>query len=146
MIKKEVAPDWVPPDWHYIELARDKGLRTERLRADRGVTLADGRQLVVRDSLVGLVDTTGRFRALPASRDLIFDRTLFVPPIGTRNRRVAGVLGAYRLQLANGIGLHGTADTASIGRAASHGCIRLREADITWLHENIPVGTRVVIR
>src|SRR5690606_22893181 len=31
------------------------------------------------------------------------------------------------------IGLHGTADAGSIGRAASHGCIRLGNDDITFL-------------
>jgi lipoprotein-anchoring transpeptidase ErfK/SrfK len=146
VIKKEVAPDWVPPDWHYIEIAREKGLRLERFPASRESLLADGRRLAVRGPIIGLVDTSGRFRSIAASRDLVFDGALYIPPLGTRNRSVPGVLGAYRLQLANGIGLHGTADTASIGRAASHGCIRLREADITWLHANIPVGTRVVIR
>jgi len=143
---KEVAPDWMPPDWHYVELAREKGLRLERLPRDSAITLADGNRLVVLDTLVGLVDTAWTFRDLPATDDLIFGGALYIPPFGTRNRSIPGVLGAFRLQLGNGIGLHGTPDTASIGKAATHGCIRLRAEDITWLHENIPVGTRVIIR
>jgi lipoprotein-anchoring transpeptidase ErfK/SrfK len=43
------------------------------------------------------------------------------------------------------IGVHGTDDASSIGRAASHGCIRLSDADITWLAERLPLGTPVVV-
>ena len=43
------------------------------------------------------------------------------------------------------IGLHGTEDAGSIGRAASHGCIRLANEDITELAELLPLGTPVVI-
>ncbi|WP_233265336.1 L,D-transpeptidase [Leifsonia sp. AG29] len=43
------------------------------------------------------------------------------------------------------IGLHGTDDAASIGHAASHGCIRLSNADITELASLLPLGTPVVI-
>lgn len=43
------------------------------------------------------------------------------------------------------IGLHGTSDTKSIGRSSSHGCIRLRNADITALAKLLPLGTPVTI-
>lgn len=43
------------------------------------------------------------------------------------------------------IGLHGTNDESSIGQAASHGCIRLANADITALAELLPLGTPVDI-
>lgn len=43
------------------------------------------------------------------------------------------------------IGLHGTNDPASIGRDVSHGCIRLRNADIRQLAELLPLGTPVRI-
>ena len=43
------------------------------------------------------------------------------------------------------IGLHGTEDAASIGRAASHGCIRMSNADITALAALLPLGTPIVI-
>ncbi|MCS6568696.1 L,D-transpeptidase family protein [Curtobacterium flaccumfaciens pv. flaccumfaciens] len=44
------------------------------------------------------------------------------------------------------IGLHGTEDTSSIGTAASHGCIRLHNADITALAERLPLGTPFQVR
>jgi lipoprotein-anchoring transpeptidase ErfK/SrfK len=43
------------------------------------------------------------------------------------------------------IGLHGTNDPSSIGRDVSHGCIRLRNADITYLAKRLPLGTPVRI-
>jgi len=44
------------------------------------------------------------------------------------------------------IALHGTNDPASIGQAASHGCVRLRNADARWLLRLAPAGTPVLIR
>ncbi|ROS54705.1 lipoprotein-anchoring transpeptidase ErfK/SrfK [Frigoribacterium sp. PhB24] len=44
------------------------------------------------------------------------------------------------------IGLHGTDDAASVGRSASHGCIRLLDADITTLAGMLPLGTPILIR
>ncbi|MBC7763698.1 MAG: L,D-transpeptidase [Candidatus Saccharibacteria bacterium] len=43
------------------------------------------------------------------------------------------------------IGLHGTEDSASIGRSASHGCIRMTNADITALAAKLPLGTPITI-
>ncbi len=43
-------------------------------------------------------------------------------------------------------GFHGTNDPASIGQAASDGCIRLRNADVEELYELLPAGARIVVR
>jgi lipoprotein-anchoring transpeptidase ErfK/SrfK len=43
------------------------------------------------------------------------------------------------------IGLHGTDDAGSIGRAASHGCIRMDNDDITTLSALLPLGTPIEI-
>ena len=45
----------------------------------------------------------------------------------------------------NGIGIHGTADDASIGSKASHGCIRMHVPDIEELYEVVPLGTPVYV-
>jgi lipoprotein-anchoring transpeptidase ErfK/SrfK len=143
---KETNPVWVPPDWHYMEVARDRELGVAELDRDHPTVLSDGRSLTVRRDTVGLVgpapDST--FRALPTDEEIIFDRTVFIPPYGTFNRRVSGILGDYRLLLANGVGIHGTNEASSVGKAATHGCIRMLDADIQWLYENVPVGTVVV--
>jgi lipoprotein-anchoring transpeptidase ErfK/SrfK len=142
---KEVAPVWIPPDWHYLEVARKLGLHTEQLTHDVPVPLGDGRLLMVRNGIVGVLGADSLFRTLPEDEEIIFGTRLFIPPFGTSNRRVEGALGPYRLLLANGVGLHGTPYKESIGTAATHGCIRLHDEDITWLYENVPVGSRVTI-
>jgi len=43
------------------------------------------------------------------------------------------------------IGLHGTDDSGSIGKSASHGCIRMTNADITALASVLPLGTPITI-
>jgi lipoprotein-anchoring transpeptidase ErfK/SrfK len=45
-----------------------------------------------------------------------------------------------------GFGIHGTNVPRSIGRAASHGCIRLRNRDVEDLFELLKVGDMVEIR
>jgi L,D-transpeptidase ErfK/SrfK len=42
-------------------------------------------------------------------------------------------------------GIHGTNNLWSIGREATHGCVRLYNADMRALFDRIPVGTRVRI-
>jgi hypothetical protein len=44
-----------------------------------------------------------------------------------------------------GVGIHGTPNAASIGYAASHGCIRMRIADAEALFERVRIGTPVFI-
>jgi hypothetical protein len=146
VVAKEIDPIWVPPDWHYVEIAREHGLRLERLAANDMVVLSRNRLIVVNGLAIGLVEADSIFQPLPPTEEIVFDGTLFIPPYGSEQRRVRGVLGPYRLKLANGVGLHGTPYTESIGKAVTHGCIRLRDADITWLYENSPIGTTVVIR
>jgi len=145
VIDKKENPVWIPPEWHYAEVAQEHGLKLAAMIPGKTV-LSDGRVLDVRDDQVGVVDgKSGEFAYLPTDEEVIFDGTLFIPPIGTLNRRIEGELGRHMLDTGNGFLLHGTPDKASIGTAATHGCIRLRDADIAWLYDMIPVGTRVYI-
>lgn len=45
----------------------------------------------------------------------------------------------------NQIGFHGTPDRASVGQAASHGCIRLYDEDVRSLYQLVTVGTMVTV-
>jgi L,D-transpeptidase catalytic domain/Putative peptidoglycan binding domain len=45
----------------------------------------------------------------------------------------------------DGAGIHGTADTASIGTAASHGCIRMTIPDVIDLYDRVPLKTPLSI-
>jgi lipoprotein-anchoring transpeptidase ErfK/SrfK len=64
-----------------------------------------------------------------------------IPPGDSRNP-----LKARFIALGGGVGFHGTADLASIGQAASHGCIRMRIPDVISLYNRVSVGTPVLIR
>ena len=44
-----------------------------------------------------------------------------------------------------GYGIHGTNAPSSIGKAASHGCVRLRNRDIVTLYSMLSVGEVVVV-
>lgn len=43
------------------------------------------------------------------------------------------------------IGIHGTDEPQFVGTNVSHGCIRLRNPDILWLRQRLPLGTPVSI-
>jgi len=47
---------------------------------------------------------------------------------------------------AKGYGIHGTNVPSSIGKSASHGCIRMRQADLEELFEMVDVGVVVELR
>lgn len=97
----------------------------------------------------GIYRVTGRRR----------NPTWYVPPSIQREMQAAGLpvrkrvppgpdnpLGKYWIQLsAPGIGLHGTNAPWSVGRYATHGCIRLHEEHIERLFHEIPDGTPVAI-
>jgi lipoprotein-anchoring transpeptidase ErfK/SrfK len=44
-----------------------------------------------------------------------------------------------------GAGIHGTEETASLGSAASHGCVRMAIPDVEELYEHVEVGTPIFI-
>jgi len=145
VLKKDSMPVWVPPDWHYVEVAQEHDLKLARMPKKGGVTLSDGNKLTVRDSTAGVLFRDGTWAPLPIDEEIVFDSTLYIPPVGTKNRQIEGELGRYRLDLGNGYLLHGTPHEETIGTAATHGCIRLKGDDIEWLFANVPIGARVYI-
>ncbi|PWK15883.1 L,D-transpeptidase family protein [Tumebacillus permanentifrigoris] len=58
-------------------------------------------------------------------------------PFGTRWMRLNIPFGGY--------GIHGTDNPYSIGKAVSHGCIRLQNKDVEELYDLVPLGTLVKI-
>ncbi|QLE57768.1 L,D-transpeptidase [Nostoc sp. TCL26-01] len=46
----------------------------------------------------------------------------------------------------NEIGFHGTPETHLLGTAISHGCLRMRNADVRLLYDQVEVGTSVVVQ
>ncbi|MER3433715.1 MAG: L,D-transpeptidase [Leptolyngbya sp. ERB_1_1] len=43
------------------------------------------------------------------------------------------------------LGFHGTNEPELIGQAVSHGCIRMRNKDVTALFEKVAIGTPVIV-
>lgn len=90
-------------------------------------------------------------RDTPTPKGTFFLNSLLKPP--DRNS-VYGVL-AFGLSAYSNVihdwtwggmvGIHGTNDPSSIGHRVSHGCIRLRNADIRALARLLPLGTLVQI-
>jgi hypothetical protein len=142
---KDSDPHWTPPEWHYAETAREHGLELQKLTLGKSYSISGGRKIMFQDGEAGVMHPDSGFFLLPLDEEIVFDNTLFVPPVGSKNRKVQGELGKYKLDTGGGVLLHGTPHQTTIGKAATHGCLRLRDEDIEWLYDYVPVGTKVYI-
>jgi hypothetical protein len=147
VLSKESDPAWVPPDWHYVEVAHKKKLGLLALKRSDVIPLPDSTVMAVTGANIVKRYPDGTEEVLEAAegKDLIVDGKVIIPPFGTNQRRFPGVVGTHRLNLGDGYALHGTDVPSSIGSAASHGCVRLRNEDIETLYRIVPVGTPVYI-
>ena len=68
-----------------------------------------------------------------------------IPPPDSPKRLVKGKLGKYALALGDGILIHGTDDPSSLGKYASHGCIRLPAKLLEKIWQVTKIGTDVYI-
>ncbi|NOU39868.1 MAG: L,D-transpeptidase [Methylotenera sp.] len=74
------------------------------------------------------------------NRDWILTRILWLSGTEVGKNRLGNVDTMQRY-----IYIHGTPDDVALGQAASHGCIRMRNADVMALFDLVDVGTPVVI-
>ena len=144
---KEEKPTWVPPDWHFVEAARNRGLGVVHLYRGQSIALPGGAVLTTRGNDVVRRYPDGRVVPYAAAegREIVANGNIVIPPFGTNQRKYPDVLGTHRLNLGDGYALHGTNQPATVGRSVSHGCIRLRNADIDRLYDMVPVGTPVYV-
>jgi lipoprotein-anchoring transpeptidase ErfK/SrfK len=63
-----------------------------------------------------------------------------IPPNDPENPIKARWMGFW-----DGAGIHGTAESDSIGSAASHGCIRMRVRDVIQLYDRVPLHTPLYV-
>ncbi|MEQ1693284.1 MAG: L,D-transpeptidase [Gemmatimonas sp.] len=145
--RRDSAPAWIPPDWHFVEQANKRKTGMVQLVRGKPLSLKDGSVITVVGNDVVRKAKDGTSQPLTASdgREIVADGRIVIPPYGTNQRKYVGVLGAYRLYLGDGYALHGTNVPSSIGQAVSHGCVRLRNEDITTLYHMVDVGTPVFI-
>jgi L,D-transpeptidase ErfK/SrfK len=108
------------------------------------VLLVDDEVIKVYDAAVGAPSTpspVGEFRIVTRIAHPTWYTPGKVVPPGKNNP-----LGTRWLGLsASGYGIHGTNAPSSIGNAASHGCIRMRNRDVEELFELVDVGVRVIV-
>lgn len=142
---KDADPKWTPPEWHYAETAKEYGLKVVNLSLNKPYRISGNRKIMFQDGEAGVMHPDSGFALLPIDEEIVFDNILFVPPAGSKNRKVQGTLGKYKLDTGTGVLLHGTPHKNSIGKAVTHGCMRLGDADIEWLYDYVPVGTKVYI-
>ena len=145
VMAKDTAPLWVPPDWHYFEVAAEKNLQVVNVRKGQRYRLADSTVIEMRGNDVGRVNRFGNFWPFTPGAEIVFDSKVFVPPIGSNQRQVPEVLGTHKLVLGDGYLIHGTDREDSIGEAVSHGCVRMYNEDVQRLYQLVPVGTAVYI-
>jgi lipoprotein-anchoring transpeptidase ErfK/SrfK len=163
---KEENPMWVPPDWHYVEMARKNGMNVIRLNPGASIDAGSGqlvhnrdegvwswfggdnrsgsRVLKVKNNTV-VEESNGSESELPPGKVILAGNTIVIPPVGTPQRRFDKVLGHYRLNLGDGYALHGTQETDKLGQSVSHGCVRLGDDDIAHLFQITNVGDEVII-
>ena len=145
--RRDSAPAWIPPAWHYQEQANKRKLGIVQLSRGQPLKLRDGGQVTIVGNDVVRKASDGSIRTLTADdgREIVADGKIVIPPFGTNQRKYLGVLGSFRLYLGDGYALHGTNVPSSIGQAVSHGCVRLRNEDIATLYHLVTVGTPVYL-
>lgn len=114
------------------------------LSTRRLVVYRSGRRVFRAPVAVGSTQTP-----TPTGRYFVNERFLLSDPSGPFGPAALGI-SAHSTVLTDWvqggpIALHGTDDTASIGNAASHGCIRLANSDMRRLFALAPAGTPVSI-
>ena len=145
VVSKATSPLWTPPDWHYYEIAVEKGLTPVQLKKSSKILLGDSTRIEVRGDEVGRVNQFGNFWPFTPGNEIIFNGKIFIPPVNTKQRKVPEVLGTHKLDMGSGYLLHGTNEEGSIGEAVSHGCVRMYNEDVARLYELVPIGTPVYI-
>lgn len=68
-----------------------------------------------------------------------------VPKPGDPSRYEKGVLGDYKLGMADGYLLHGTLYKRFLGMPVTHGCVRLGDEDLEAVYHTLEVGSFVYI-
>jgi hypothetical protein len=145
---KEEDPAWIPPDWHFVEMARKRGLGIVRLNRGQSLAASDGSMITVDGTDMVRKYKDGRVVPIEPGvegREVVAGGNIVIPPYGTNQRKYKGVLGTHRLNMGDGYALHGTDQPESIGHSVSHGCVRLRNEDIETLYQMVSVGTPVFI-
>ncbi len=149
-----VSPDAIPstsPTPAAVPQAPvEEPIRLVVLRGKRQVTVYRGKTVVAKYPLAvgkkGWETPIGEFKVLTKEKNPIFKSfktgAIIEPgpdnPLGVR---WIGIWTDGKTQL----GFHGTDQPELIGKAVSHGCLRMHNKDVTALYEYVQMGTVVVV-
>jgi L,D-transpeptidase YbiS len=80
-----------------------------------------------------------------AKPDWAFIEEGYLPPKSASERFDDFSLGRFALYMGDGYIIHGTIFQSLIGQRVTHGCVRLRDADLEWVYKTVPAGAKVYI-
>ena len=164
------APDPVPPPsgagGARAETALDAALTAWSLSGNRVLIDGGERRLYLKrqdGSVVSFPVAVGTARTPTPAGDYtveaVSNKPTWYPPDSIRREAEAkgkplpravppgehNPLGEWFVRLQNGIGIHGTNQPRSIGRAASHGCVRMHDRDVKELVAQLRAGDGVTV-
>lgn len=149
-VSAQAASSWSPKAGEYWIKVNKQQLRLTLFKGDDivkswSVSVGKGRGKV-KSSRLDLITPTGTFtiyRVIPDAEKLVFDPAWFDEP----GEAAAGVYGSKLISFYNKwqIAIHGTNNPRSVGRWATHGCIRLKNPDIEDLVTYVKPKMKVVI-
>jgi L,D-transpeptidase ErfK/SrfK len=140
--RRQLTPDGIVGPSTYNALGHGP---TPQAVGDRGPVITidvDGRKLYFgnrgRPQRVWNVAVGAPANPTPIGRWVLVEKTPDPGgPFGVRWMRINVPWGGY--------GIHGTDDEESIGKAVSHGCVRMHNREVVGLYNLVPVGTIVNI-
>jgi lipoprotein-anchoring transpeptidase ErfK/SrfK len=120
---------------------------------DRVLRLHQGDKTVLKEMTVAVGKTLtptpiGNFEVMEMVEDPIWQNP-WKPSVVYKEGDSANPLGVrwigFKKSGEDDYGIHGTENKDSLGKAVTHGCIRLSNEDVSYLYEQLEEGTPVVI-
>ena len=120
---------------------------------DRVLRLHQGDRTILKEMTVAVGKTstptpTGNFEVMEMVENPIWQNP-WEPSVIYKEGDPANPLGVrwigFKKSGEEDYGIHGTANRDSLGKAVTHGCIRLSNEDISYLYDQLEEGTPIVI-
>lgn len=133
------------PDHELIWVEVSLGDRVLRLRQGDGTIL---KEMTVAVGKTSTPTPTGNFEVMEMVENPIWQNP-WDPSVIYKEGDPANPLGirwiGFKKSGEEDYGIHGTANRDSLGKAVTHGCIRLSNEDIPYLYDQLEEGTPIVI-
>ena len=128
------------PEYEHVEHVIIINSRNNTLRYYRGGSLVASYSCATGAS--GTPTPQGKFAIFEKLVNRPYGKTPDIPGDSPRN-----ALGRRWMQFkSGGYAIHGTNAPSSIGKHASHGCVRMHNEDVIELYSMVPMGTTVIVK